>query len=259
MSLAALKLHLADIMAGLPAQGSPALPTGLSGLDAILPGHGIAPGRLTELLASPGTGKTTLARMMAAAPLAPGRGVAWVDATRTLDPRDWANHAEEGFCVIRPPEPALSAWCADLILRAGAFALVVIDGAPVLTRTQGVRLLRLARESDSALLVLGEGPRATDVGSAVRLRAARMRPRGLSSARSRAILSVTLERGGPYHQTTLEFDDDSDLAHRLHPHPEVPDRRGVVRHATRSTTGSTREQVRGRRCAQPDYPAPAGP
>lgn len=250
MSLAALKVQLADIVAGLSSQ-SPALRTGLPALDTLLPSHGIAPGRLTELLALPGGGKTTLARALVATTLAAGHGVAWVDATRTLDPRDWADLAGEGFCVIRPPDPARGAWCADLLLRTGAFALVVLDGAPVLSRTLGVRLTQLARESDSALLVLGDGPKASDLGGAVRLRAVRAKGAGVP-ARSRAALTVTLERGGPYHHVTLEIAHDRDLAHRLHPHPEVPDRRSVVRRPTRLS----REPVRGRRCAQPDYPAP---
>lgn len=251
MSLAALKVQLADIVAGLSSQ-SPALRTGLLPLDALLPSHGIAPGRLTELLALPGAGKTTIARTLVATTLVAGHGVAWVDATRTLDPRDWADVAGEGLCVIRPPDPARGAWCADLLLRTGAFALVVLDGAPVLSRTLGVRLTQLARESDSALLVLGDGPKASDLGGAVRLRASRAKGAGTGPPRAGAAITVTLERGGPYHHVTLEIAHDRGLAHRLHPHPEVPDRRSVVRRPTRLS----REPARGRRCAQPDYPAP---
>ena len=34
--------------------------------------------------------------------------------------------------MIRPRDPARAAWCADVLLRSGAFALVVLDGAPPL-------------------------------------------------------------------------------------------------------------------------------
>jgi hypothetical protein len=59
-------------------------------------------------------------------------------------------------------EPVHGAWCADVLLRSGAFALVVLDGAPMLARGVAVRLTRLAREADAAFLVLGDdalGPR----------------------------------------------------------------------------------------------------
>jgi hypothetical protein len=217
-----------------------ALPTGLTPLDALLPGHGIPHGRLTELLAPAGLGKTSIARSIVATTLAAGHGVAWVDATRTLDPRDWAELAGEGLWVVRPPEPARGAWCADILLRTGAFALVVLDGAPVLSRTLGVRLAHLARETDSALLLLGDGTRASDLGGAVRLRVERS-PSGRAT-------TITLEKGGPYHHVRLDIAYWTHIAHRLCTHPEVPDRRGVQRRTPR----------RGRRFAQPDYPVPAG-
>jgi hypothetical protein len=240
MPLAALRIQVATVVAGGGASQTPALPTGLPQLDALLPGHGIPHGRLTELLAPAGFGKTSIARMVVATTLAAGHGVAWVDATRTLDPRDWAALASEGFWVVRPPDPARGAWCADLLLRTGAFALVVLDGAPVLSRTLGVRLAHLARETDSALLLLGDGTRASDLGGALRLRVART-----GAARA---TTVTLEKGGPYHQIRLDIAYGTGITRRLCTHPEVPDRRGVQR----------RTPKRGRRFAQPDYPTPVG-
>ena len=63
--------------------------------------------------------------------------VAYVDAQRTLDPRDWAHLGDaEGVWMIRPRDATRAAWCADVLLRSGAFALVVLDGAPALTQVR---------------------------------------------------------------------------------------------------------------------------
>lgn len=245
MSLAVLRQQLAAVVAGTPSS-TPGLPTGVTALDAMLPGGGVPRGRLTELLAPAGLGKTTIARSLVAATIRGGGGVAWIDATRTLDPRDWAapdthgTHGTHGtresraaggalggfdaLWVVRPGDPARGPWCADLLLRSGAFALVVLDGAPMLPRAVAVRLTQLARESDAALLLLGEGTRASEVSGALRLRLA---PRSPGAAAQRVI--ATLEKGGPYQHVELEVGRGHGIARRLCTHPEIPDRRGVAR------------------------------
>lgn len=233
MSLAALRQQLAAVVAGTPST-TPGLPTGLAVLDAILPGGGLPPGRITELLAAPGLGKTTIARTLVATTIAGGRCVAWIDATRTLDPRDWVKRDSaatssmdvDALWVVRPADPARAPWCADLLLRTGAFALVVLDGAPVLPRVVAVRLALLARDADAALLLLGDGTRASEIGGALRLVLRRHARR----------VTVTLEKGGPHRNVLLQLEDRSGStsgtdsnARRLCAHPEIPDRRGVAR------------------------------
>lgn len=232
MSLAALqdlRQQLAAVVAGTPSS-TPGLPTGFTLLDAALPGGGLPRGRITELLAPAGLGKTTLARTLATTTLISGHAVAWVDATRTLDPRDWVAvdpAGSDALWVVRPSEPARAPWCADLLLRTGAFALVVLDGAPVLPRTVGVRLAQLARDADAALLLLGEGTRASEIGGALRLVLKRQGPGG-------AVLA-TVEKGGPHQHVPLplEVGRGHDIARRLCAHPEIPDRRGVARRRAR--------------------------
>lgn len=261
MSLALLRQQLAAVVAGTPSS-TPGLPTGVTALDTMLPGGGVPRGRLTELLAPAGLGKTTIARSLVAATIRGGGGVAWIDATRTLDPRDWADRDTHGtrdtrrthdthgtrrthdtrgtresraaggafggfdaLWVVRPGDPARGPWCADLLLRSGAFALVVLDGAPVLPRAVAVRLTQLARESDAALLLLGEGTRASEVGGALRLRLAGKRSPGAAAHR----VIATLEKGGPYQHVELEVGRGHGIARRLCTHPEIPDRRGVAR------------------------------
>lgn len=227
-SLSLLREQLAAVVAGTPS-ATPGLPTGLTSLDAVLPGGGLPRGRLTELLAPAGAGKTTLARTLATTTLATGHAVAWVDATRTLDPRDWVSvdpMGRDALWVVRPGESARAPWCADLLLRTGAFALVVLDGAPVLPRTVAVRLAQLARDADAALLLLGEGTRASEIGGALRL---------VLKRRDAHTVVATIEKGGPHHHVplSLEVGNVSDSARRVCAHPTIPDRRGVARKRAR--------------------------
>jgi hypothetical protein len=164
------------------------VPTGIAELDAVLPARGLPRGRLAEIVGARGSwggGKATVARRIVEAALGRGDWVAYIDATRTLAARDWAHLGlHEGLWVVRPQDPARAAWCADVILRSGAFALLVLDGAPPLPRPLAVRLTHLARESDAALLVIaadgaagGTEPRATMLGGALRLRVQMLRRR----------------------------------------------------------------------------------
>jgi hypothetical protein len=225
-NLQVLREQLAAVVAGTPS-ATPGLPTGLSALDAALPGGGLPRGRITELLAPAGLGKTTLARTLASTTLTSGHAVAWVDATRTLDPRDWVtvdSGESDALWVVRPGDPARAAWCADLLLRTGSFALVVLDGAPLLPRTIAVRLAQLARDADAALLLLGDGTRASEIGGALRL---------VLKRRDAKTVLATVEKGGPHQHVplSLEVGHAHDIARRLCAHPAIPDRRGVARTA----------------------------
>jgi recombination protein RecA len=169
VSLPALRQQLADLSPP-PRAGSATIPTGIDALDRVLSGGGLPSGRLTELVGRRGSGRTTLVRQIVEAAVAARRWVAVVDGSRTLAPRDWAGIGDRGrLWIVRPPAPDLGAWCTDILLRSGAFSLVVLDGAPPLPRQVAVRLTRLAREHDVALVLTGEAASGV-VGSAVRLR-----------------------------------------------------------------------------------------
>jgi hypothetical protein len=205
-----------------------ALETGIATLDAVLARGGVPCGRLTELIGARGSGKTTVLRHCVRATVRRGLWVAYVDAARTLAPRDWASaaasrDAEPVLWMIRPERAARAAWCAELLLRSGAFALVVLDGAPPLTSRAAVRLARLAREGGAAFIVAAEDDAsAATLGGALRLRVAR---------EARAV-KVTVEKGG--RRRTVEVDHARTVAHRVCAHPEVPDRRGVARPRAKS-------------------------
>ncbi|MEP6992401.1 MAG: ATPase domain-containing protein [bacterium] len=176
-----MALSLAELVRLLPppAPATPALPTGIALLDAALLGGGLPRGRLTEIVGSTGSGKTTLVRAIVEATVASSGWVAYIDAQRTLDARDWVHLGDaEGMWMIRPHDVARAAWSADILLRSGAFALVVLDGAPTLSKGAAVRLTRLAREANAAFVVMGDrAGGGTQLGGAVRLIVERRTPR----------------------------------------------------------------------------------
>jgi recombination protein RecA len=244
---------------------APALPTGIAALDVVLQGGGLPRGRLTEITGSTGNGKTTLARAIVEATVEAHGWVAYIDAQRTLDARDWTHLGDaQGMWMIRPHDTTRAVWCADVLLRSGAFALVVLDGATAFTKSNAVRLTRLARDGNAAFVVLGDrAGAATQLGGAVRLVVERATPGSRRSARhetrhdgggrngeggstTRAI-AVRVEKGGTLR--TVEVSCAVAVARRLCAHPEVPDRRGVAR----GPTGGNRPARSGRTAAPPAH------
>ena len=236
-----------------PLPVAPGLPTGLAALDAALASEGLPRGRLTEVVGA--TGKLTLLRQVVDAAVARGEWVAYIDASRTLAPRDWAHLAHvDGVWIVRPPRGAHAAWCADVLLRSAAFSLVVLDSAPPISRAVAVRLTELARDSNAAFVVVAEGgggriaASPTKLGGAVRLRVSRRRQR----------LRIAIEKGGGAGgggagvgrisrlQQVVEVRCANGVARRLCTYPEVPDRRG----AARASAGKGKP---GRRAATPTY------
>src|SRR3954470_24555199 len=260
-----MSLSIAELVKLLPPPPppTPALPTGVAALDAVLLGGGLPRGRLTEIAGPTGSGKTTLARAIVESTVASHGWVAYIDAQRTLDARDWVHLGDtEGVWIIRPRDANRAAWCADVLLRSGAFALVVLDGAPMLTKSAAVRLTRLARESNAAFVVLGDRTGgASQLGGAVRLLLERPTP-GSRRTRSHSPptphsppvgsgewgvgsrITVRVEKGGILR--TVEVSCAIGVARRLCTHPEVPDRRGVAR----GPAGGNR-RAHARRAASP--------
>jgi recombination protein RecA len=265
-----VSLSLAELTQLLPppAPSAPALPTGIAALDAVLLGGGLPRGRLTELVGATGSGKTTLARAIVEKTVSARGWVAYIDAQRTLDARDWVHLGDaQGVWMIRPHDAQRAAWCADVLLRSGAFALVVLDGAPLLSKSNAVRLTRLARDAAAALMILGDrAGGATQLGGAVRLLVERptpgsRRPSG-GGGRQRdreehdgdaRTIAVRVEKGGTFR--TVEVSCAIGVARRLCTHPEVPDRRGVAR----GPAGGSRHVRAGRPAPAPAHAAGGRP
>jgi hypothetical protein len=240
----------------LPAPLPPAagMPTGVDALDRALASGGLPRGRLTEVVGT--TGKLTLLRQVINAAVARGEWVAFIDASRTLAPRDWDLEAT-GLWVVRPPEAARAAWCADVLLRSASFSLVVLDSAPPISRAIAVRLMGLARESNAAFVAVADGRGAdpTKLGGAVRLRVSRRRQRLMVSIEKGCRVPSVAKSGRL--QNMVEVSCANGVARRLCTHSEVPDRRGAARassgrpgkgrRAATSSYGERREEGGGRR------------
>ena len=126
---------------------------GIPALDAALPA-GVPRGQITAFDAPLGSGGTTLLLALVEATLRSDEGVALVDAERSLAPQAAAHLAALGsFWVVRPRAHESAWWCADILLRTGAFGLVIVDRVPTPARRVAVRLQRLAHDKDCALVV----------------------------------------------------------------------------------------------------------
>jgi hypothetical protein len=240
-TLTALRTQLQAVVAGGRTAGTP-WETGIAALDRAL-GGGIPRGRITEVVGALGVGKTALLRQVAARVLQTGGWVAWIDARRTLAAAPWAGMGDR-LVVIRPHDHKRSAWCADLLLRSGVFALVVLDGAPALSRVHGVRLAQLARERDAACVVLQQDTRPSRVSGAVRLRldqrsapSRNTQSRSAHNRQSTRGFVVVVEKGGPSSSSrnvrSIEVNSDIVMAHRVCTDSTIPDRRGVARSTRR--------------------------
>jgi len=283
-ALDALRHALDTVVERERPRDDPSLPTGLAALDAML-GGGLPRGRLSELQAPRGQGRTTLLRALVAHTLATGRWVAIIDAQRTLAPADWARLASPAssgpgsigttprpsrgprppqeetsrLAVIRPVDPGKAAWCADVLLRSGAYALVVLDGVPALPRNVVLRLTRLAHDRQVVFLLSGDAEQAIPtVGASVRLgirlettggatisrkwrndgsmeRPMRLMGKGVpavlevpeSPVDPATTLMITVAKGGP--PATMRVPYVITTPRRLGGHAEVADRRGVAR------------------------------
>jgi len=242
---------------------------GIPALDALLP-LGLPRGQITALDAPLGSGGTALLLALAEATLRADEGVAFVDAARTLAPQAAAHLAGLGpFWVIRPRGTESAWWCADVLLRTGAFGLVIVDQAPTPARPVAVRLQRLARDKDAALVVREAG---VPPGQRER-KAAAATPHGATVPGAALVLSVhsaqdgfipaapgsgaawpaprpvrvVVEKGGA--PRAAEVSVGAPLPHRLCPHWAVRDRRAG--RPGGGISGRTQRQ----RAAQPDWPA----
>lgn len=137
----------------------PAVPTGLAPLDELLPQGGLPRGRIVEWTGPPSSGKTAVLRASLERLRRQGESVALIDTTGGLYAPDWIELVPGGgeFWIVRPGSEPEATWCADLILRSGAFGAVALRGATdELGRSTAVRLQRLAEEAASIFVTVGK-------------------------------------------------------------------------------------------------------
>ncbi len=205
---------------------SPPLPTGIHALDHHLKG-GIPRGRVTEITAPLGVGKTALLQQVAAGVLAQQSWVAWIDSSLTLAPAPWAQLGKR-FVAIRPKARDEAVRAADILLRSGLFTLVVLDNVSIMSRNVTEKLARIARDRDAALVLTTDLDRAAQGSGVLRikisLKAAVAAPASAPASGGR-VLSISL----PNLTSSIQVSRATTppLARSLRAHPPVPDRRGV--------------------------------
>ena len=208
----------------LPERVVPPIPTGLAMLDGILPHGGLPRGRLT-VWQSPLGGAGALLRAASLSIVDRGERVAWIDGARTLG-HQWI----DGPLVVRPASPELALRAAEILLRSGGFALVVLAGIDP-EPTAMLRLSRMAHEGGGGFLAVTRRSLTASLRLTSRYLPEKHRIVPGPFGHSAAIVSVaiTIESRAPGWKaaTTLHVPFVShDL--RLSLDPELPDRRGAL-------------------------------
>ena len=145
-----------------PGLAAPPLASGIDAVDRML-GGGFPVGRVCEVAGPASSGRTSLGLALLARVTGAGAFAAWVDAADAFDPPSAAAAGVDLSRVlwVRPGEPEHALQGAEQVLKAGGFALAVIDLARdgerrerPLPAASGPRLRRCAAGAGAALLVL---------------------------------------------------------------------------------------------------------
>ena len=236
---------------------APVVATGIALLDRVLPGGGVARGRVT--LWRPGAGATAVLRAACSAAVARGGRAAWVDGSGQLAAESW----DERVLLVRPDGSVPALVCAEELLRCGGFALVVLAGAGAAAGGEAVRLGRAARTGGSAFVLVGEDAAVAHM----RVRACTRPedyhwgegPFGEPVAVMSSKVEVEVSSLGWSRRVRLEL-GLTEHAQRLAPEPRLVDRRGAVpavrwrrvaaRNRYRQATRGERERAEERRPEQ---------
>jgi hypothetical protein len=136
--------------------GDAVLASGVAELDRIL-GGGLPRGTITTLEGAPSSGRTALAARVLAAATAGGLGA--IVGTSAFPPALAAAGVRlERLLIVSAPDPVGAARAADILLRSGVFAAVVIPALPSGRATGSAtwtRLASLAHRANAVLLALG--------------------------------------------------------------------------------------------------------
>jgi hypothetical protein len=113
----------------MPVEPVRRLPTGIDRLDELLAG-GLPRGHVSEIVGAPSSGRTALLHALLASATRRGEAAAVVDLPDALDPRSLAQAGVDLTRVlwVRPPSPQIAPKCAELILSAGGFGMLAVDG-----------------------------------------------------------------------------------------------------------------------------------
>lgn len=136
-----------------------------------MPGAGFPRGKLSVWAPHGGVGAVLRATCRAVA--TGGERTAWIDASRTLT-FGWG---EETPIIVQSADRLDALRCAEILLRCGAFGLVVLEGTEP-QGTETVRLTRAARDGGGALVAITEltSMAALRISSRMNVHGVRWRP-----------------------------------------------------------------------------------
>ncbi len=192
--LAAILEHPALIRLRVPAPETEARPT-WSRAELV--------GRLCELTPGAASAVLSAACLLVREVQEAGEPAAWIATGRDLVyPPDVAASGVDlaALPVVRAPDSTAAGRAADLLLRSGAFALVVLDLGPGarLAAPQQSRLVQLALKHEAVVLCLTTTPPdAPSLGSLVSLRATATRRRLGPGRYACEITALKDKRRGP--------------------------------------------------------------
>jgi len=193
----------------------------------VLPSGWDAPGETAVLEGPPGAGGLALASSWARSAARGGEPVAVVDTSRSSLPHAWVepDDAAAPIWIVRPPAPA-DVWpAADVVLRSGAFGLVILLDAGRAPTGVGPRLVRLARDREARLVVKGRAPFAPTARVSLSARELRWDEVAVGAAPAQRVLRVRCDGGPGSATTTHEVIREDAYTDRLRPGPRAADRR----------------------------------
>jgi hypothetical protein len=201
-----------------------AVSTGTAALDALLPGGGLARGRLTAW--RPGGGATAVLRAACEAAVGRGERAAWISAGGVQCADFWRS----GPLLLRPRSPTEALSSTEELLRSGGFALVILLGAGRETAGEAVRLARAARSGGTAFVVTSQDVTIAQLRVTSRISPAGYRWRHDPFGEPVEVVAVRVEVEasslGWSGRTAFELPVRThDL--RLAPEPRLVDRRGA--------------------------------
>lgn len=195
--------------------------SGIPALDDALPG-GLPRGAITLFSGGPSSGKTALALTFVSEATLAGHAVAWVHLGAFSAPSAaWAGVALDQLLTVRAASEVQALRCADLLVRAGALPLVVLDWAGRSgAGARWMRLQQLVATGRVAVLVLAPPPPEGDplrFASAVHLAVA-WGSAGVFAPGS-VVVEVERSRYGPFGRRFTVPVQGADLA----PFPLLPE------------------------------------
>lgn len=206
--------------------------TGVAALDVLLPGGGLARGRLTVW--RPGGGATAVLRTAVEAAVRRSERAAWVDGGGVLTGDFW----RRGPLLVRPATEREALVSAEELLRSGGFALVVLTGAGREAGREAVRLSRAARAGGAAFVLSGGDAAVTHLRVASRIQPEGYRWRRDPFGEPVEVTAVRIEVEaaslGWSGRTSFELPVRTHRL-RLAPEPRLVDRRGAFKRKLRST------------------------